>query len=343
MASKTLFYSWQSDLNPDEHQYLIRDSLKSALKIINKEIDFDLSLDKDTQKTSGSPDIVETIFRKIRTADIFVADVTVVNPDYNGRKTPNPNVLIELGYAVKVLGWERIICIVNIDQCKPEDLPFDIRNNRTSIYSVTKAGIRAAEKGLTATMIVAIKTIIDDYDNILERLTKNDYIAHDKQLFKTFNELCSQTDLHDGLDFLCTTLSVYDSQYRLWRKVKSFSDALENQFLNKEIQESFQAFVHSLVIIHLSAAKNLFLQDKNDMKWTDDYIKKGIEITPDIQFEIDQTHRHSYPDFHEIWSDDLNAYEKRRYKAQDTFNRETDIAIAAYKVFRLTVKRTLFI
>lgn len=64
MTSRTLFYSWQSDLDQKTHHYLIRDAIEKALKIINKEINFELRLDKDTQEMSGSPDIVDTIFKK---------------------------------------------------------------------------------------------------------------------------------------------------------------------------------------------------------------------------------------------------------------------------------------
>lgn len=343
MTLKTLFYSWQSDLNPKEHHYLIREALTVALKDIKKDIDFELSLDKDTEKTSGSPNIVDTIFRKIRAADIFVADVTIINPDSKGRKTCNPNVLIELGYAIKAIGWERIICVANVDNCRLEDLPFDIRNNRTSTYRISKAGIKNTEKALKDTMSLAIKSIIDDYEGILERLVKDDYIEHDKGLFRAFNELCSQSELYDGLNFLCTTLSVYATQYRLWKSVRLFGNAIENRFLNKEIQGSFESFVICLSKAHLSAAQKLFLINNPNIKWTDDYTRRGIEITADIQFEIDQTQRHAYPDFLEIVSDDLDEYEKRRFRAQQTFNEETDEVLKSYEDFRLAVKKNLLI
>jgi len=68
--------------------------------------------------------------------------VTIINGGlwqrlFRFRKTPNPNVPIELGYAVKTLGWERVICVVNGDYCNIEHLPFDIRNNRASVYPTT--------------------------------------------------------------------------------------------------------------------------------------------------------------------------------------------------------------
>ena len=83
----------------------------------------EVTADRDTQGVFGSPDIVETIFSKIDDCDIFVADVSAVTtypvldsegiPTDRIKATPNPNVLLELGYAVRVLGWENVICIMN--------------------------------------------------------------------------------------------------------------------------------------------------------------------------------------------------------------------------------------
>ena len=78
----------------------------------------EMTADKDTQGRTGSPDIVQSIFSKIDACDLFIADVSIVNKyaSLDGAEgkpvkySPNPNVLIELGYAVKVLGWDRVIC-----------------------------------------------------------------------------------------------------------------------------------------------------------------------------------------------------------------------------------------
>lgn len=80
----------------------------------------------------GSPEIVATIFKKIDEAAVFVADVTPVVVSANGKHMANPNVLIELGYAKKALGPDRIILVWNtaITDCKVEDLPFDLRHRR---------------------------------------------------------------------------------------------------------------------------------------------------------------------------------------------------------------------
>jgi len=54
------------------------------------------------------------------------------------RPTPNPNVLIELGYALKRLGWNRILMILNAEFGKVEALPFDLRMKRVITYTAKK-------------------------------------------------------------------------------------------------------------------------------------------------------------------------------------------------------------
>lgn len=94
-------------------------------------------LDEATRGKSGSPNIPQTIFEKISAADVFVCDLTTINPSrHEGeRPTPNPNVAIELGYAIAYLGWERIVMLVNESFCSKEELPFDVQVNRASGYS----------------------------------------------------------------------------------------------------------------------------------------------------------------------------------------------------------------
>lgn len=137
-----IFYSWQSDLSGSETRNLIQDSIKDAVKLLRDTVD--IEADRDTKGEFGTPDIAQTIFSKIDDCDIFIADVTAVckleMTDKDGKvKTkliPNPNVMLELGYATQVIGWENVICVLNTDYGSPEDMPFDIANRRLTPYSL---------------------------------------------------------------------------------------------------------------------------------------------------------------------------------------------------------------
>ncbi len=129
---KTIFYSWQSDLPNRSNRGFLEKCLKESVKKLSKISLFsiELTVDRDTKNLDGTPDIVNSILGKIESSSLFVADISIINSDSIGRKTPNPNVLFELGYAVKTLGWDRVICIFNLDYGSIDDLPFDLRQKR---------------------------------------------------------------------------------------------------------------------------------------------------------------------------------------------------------------------
>lgn len=103
-------------------------------------------IDRDTKGEAGSPDIATTIFSKIAAADILVADISFFNSKAADQHTRNPNVLIELGYAVRSLSFERIILIFNQSFGDINGLPFDLRMRRVMTYTMPQiAEIRAQE------------------------------------------------------------------------------------------------------------------------------------------------------------------------------------------------------
>ena len=136
-----IFYSWQSDIDVSDNKNYIEKCLRRAISRLSNDIDFSiyLDIDKATNKRVGTIDISDSIFKKINTSKIFVADVSIINfRTKKYKKTPNPNVLIELGYAARTLGWENIICVFNTKYGTPEMLPFDLRNRRVLLYNSDK-------------------------------------------------------------------------------------------------------------------------------------------------------------------------------------------------------------
>ena len=164
----TIFYSWQSDLSGSETRNIIQDAIKDAVKLLRDTVD--IEADRDTKGEYGSPDIAQTIFSKIDDCDIFIADVSAVcqyeTTDKDGNKKvkymPNPNVMLELGYATHVVGWENVICVLNADYGAPEDMPFDIASRRLTPFS-TKDG---KSKGEIKRYIKGV--IQDTVENLLE-------------------------------------------------------------------------------------------------------------------------------------------------------------------------------
>jgi hypothetical protein len=139
----TLFFAWQSDSPLDDNKHLIRDAARDAVKRISQSNDVEESprLDHDTKGLSGTPEVANSIFTKIERAGMFLADVTFVGTstsfDDRVKKLPNMNMAIELGYAGKAVGWERVILVMNTAYGEPGEQIFDIKHRRNPIeYSV---------------------------------------------------------------------------------------------------------------------------------------------------------------------------------------------------------------
>jgi hypothetical protein len=136
---QTVFYSWQSDLPNRTNRTFIQNALEKAIDgVLETELQLDLILDRDTQDTPGAPDIAQTILGKIDQSVVVVADVSIINAGTDVRLTPNPNVLFELGYAVRVLSWDYVLPVFNLATGHIEDLPFDLRPRRPITYTMTE-------------------------------------------------------------------------------------------------------------------------------------------------------------------------------------------------------------
>lgn len=143
-----IFYSWQSDLESRFNRSFIQDALEKAGKKISKDQSFSINpiIDRDTYGILGSPSIVESITSKISKADIFVCDISIINSTSDDRHCPNPNVLFELGYASAILGWDRIIMVMNSAYGGVERLPFDLRGRRVLLYEANRKTAQKTEE-----------------------------------------------------------------------------------------------------------------------------------------------------------------------------------------------------
>ncbi|MBL8918104.1 MAG: hypothetical protein JNJ54_04515 [Myxococcaceae bacterium] len=165
----TIFYSWQSDLPNRTNRGFIRDALEAAARKVRQDgsLSVDARIDSDTQGIAGSPEIHSAIFAKIDAAQCAVFDVSIVRRDSllkillgRRRAHPNPNVLVELGYALKSMGDERVLTVLNLDTGGPEDLPFDIRQKRIITYSVRQSKPSDVRAALAKKLDEAIRSVL---------------------------------------------------------------------------------------------------------------------------------------------------------------------------------------
>jgi hypothetical protein len=221
MPTHIIFYSWQSDLPNACNRGFIQDCLEDAIKQLHdaEESELEPALDRDTKGVSGSADIAATIFTKIRASDVFVGDVSIINPRRSAecRPTPNPNVLAELGYAAGFHGWERIVCVFNAAFGAIEDLPFDLRQRRVVNYDLRpdedKKGARKALSGKFRSAIGEVLALphagvqapsyvklhcpltVDEYDFLPIRVHANEYQRIDLQLENPLKKTLDNVDV----------------------------------------------------------------------------------------------------------------------------------------------------
>lgn len=147
-----VFYSWQSDLPNGINRGFIDKGLQYACAKLTttQGAAVEAVVDRDTLGASGAPDIKETILAKIADADAFVADISIVNQPRDDqtssmRVSPNPNVLVETGYALSCLGPESLVLVCNSYFGQIESLPFDLRGMRLLQYRLGPGDDRKAE------------------------------------------------------------------------------------------------------------------------------------------------------------------------------------------------------
>lgn len=173
-----IFYSWQSDLPNSTNRGFIQTALEKAVSSLVKIDGIEVSpvIDRDTMGIPGSPDIVSSIFDKIDKSQMFICDVSIITGTNNRcpeespsesyrpsiRNIPNPNVLVELGYAMKALGPDKIIMVTNLFYGGIEQLPFDIRSRRVATYMLSPDAVdrNTERKKLESMLASGIRAIL---------------------------------------------------------------------------------------------------------------------------------------------------------------------------------------
>lgn len=159
MQTFKIFYSWQSDLPGSKTRNFIRGCIDEAIDFAQETEAIEAERDEATMGTTGAPDIVATLFSKIDNCDLFIADLSscFTEDQRHEKKSPNPNVMVELGYAVKTLGWERVICLCNTDY--GNEYPFDIAHNRITNFSLEGKNKAEVKHDITKIIFTNIRDI----------------------------------------------------------------------------------------------------------------------------------------------------------------------------------------
>ena len=167
MKEFVVFYAWQSDRPERFNRYLIRFALNLAAKNISADptVGIRVRIDADTEGVHGHCPVTETILKKIAGCDAFVPDLTFVASTEAGKLIPNPNVMLEYGYALHAKSFSVMIPVMNTAYGAAKELPFDMGHLRFPVRydlpSTAKNGERrAVRKALTEELETIIRSMI---------------------------------------------------------------------------------------------------------------------------------------------------------------------------------------
>ena len=238
-----IFFSWQSDLSSNKTTRFIDECLIEVESILQNIVS--IKPDRATEGLTGSPDITESIFSKIDDADLFIADLSIVNKfivqdkdentEENRKFTPNSNVLLETGYAARALSWDRVICLFNQQYGNPNDFPFDIDHRRMTPYQFTQS-TREDEKKRIVKIIA---------DTVLQLIVAGGVKRRGKAYFEV-----------GGYDFTRHIVTKTVSPYKL-RDSKYYQES------TKKILEKCRLLYDEIKKIELPIEENLIEETEN--------------------------------------------------------------------------------
>ena len=332
-----IFFSWQSDV-PRNKGYIDKKikAAKAEILAMPEMAGVEIEYDHSTMNRSGSPDIVDTIHEKINVCDVFIADVTPITSidtrDADREKLiPNPNVMTEAGFALKAIGDKRIILLMREDTGRIDDLPFDIRHRRVTLFPNDPA--KKNEFTLTSFILKAI-----EYSRSYqaeEHQAKE--VQHDSNIFRGLSKT-----IGDEQRFLNTVSTVAASReisradFYLLDSITEYIGKPENEFIIPELQTLAHDLRKGIKALIAITGK---YYSPSQVRWKG----KEPDMTPE---EIAEADAQSFY----VWIDraageyleDAKYYKQDR-EIQDGLGSAYDQIISAYRQFRMEIKRTLFI
>lgn len=245
----TVFYSWQSDLPNETNCNAIRSSLKKSIATIQESLPLaNITYDEATRDEPGSPDIAVTILSKISRADIFVCDISIINSsDDKNRHTPNPNVLIELGYAVAMLGWERIILLFNNHYGDlRSDSPFDIRGRRISSFTIKDEADTSGKGALAKSVLDGLKLAIENNPGNPSEEAMNPDAIKRKRDIENIKEVLSRIHIATMEMFIKALPNIVIHEvFFYWESVRARLESSYIHFYDKVLDEKMTALYES--------------------------------------------------------------------------------------------------
>ncbi|HAT14851.1 MAG TPA: hypothetical protein DCS91_15880 [Microcoleaceae bacterium UBA11344] len=275
----SVFYSWQSEHPKCVNHYFIRDALKDAMRVIQRELELEErpEVDHDTKRTPGLPDIGHTIFSKIEISSAFVADVSFTSKSTEGRPSANDNVLLELGFALHSLGSERLILVMNDAFGSPKDhMPFNLAHRRWPItYNLPPDADQETREKVTGDLSGKLKTALKamaDSGILFSTPATSSSIRSDRLLFTKFLE---QFPYDSDMIYFLRDCNVGDSFPSKWleeidRFTQEWNDAF-HEFIDPTLEGKRKDFMLKLISFQNELWSNTWRSESRDFLSMESY------------------------------------------------------------------------
>ncbi|MCG8411162.1 MAG: nucleotide-binding protein, partial [Bacteroidales bacterium] len=148
-----VFFAYQSDIEEIYSKGFIKEAFYIVISEFKKER-INIELDFGMRKSPGNTILIDEMLRKSRESDLVIVDMTFTSakewldaeiideddkckwisiPKGDRKPSPNPNVLLETGYAWSQKGFERTVLLMNIAFGSADELPVDLKGFRWAI------------------------------------------------------------------------------------------------------------------------------------------------------------------------------------------------------------------
>lgn len=179
-----VFFAFQMDIDDKFGKGFIQSAIEVAIQKFKGE-GVDVSLDFGFRGTPGTPLLIDEMLKKSSESDMVIVDLTYTSakewldaelikedsthllfsiPKGDRKLSPNPNVLLETGYAWAKKGTYRTLAVMNSAYGSPDLLPVDLKGFRWGItYSLNNdnyADRKSVRKDLSKDLYEAIKAAI---------------------------------------------------------------------------------------------------------------------------------------------------------------------------------------
>jgi hypothetical protein len=165
-----IFYSWLADSCLGDNRMFVLRALNEALLQAAERLGVPREQAEVVQcdRFDTPMDISRFVVETIPTCHALVGDISFINVanEDRTRRTPNPNVMFEVGLATQCLGPGKVILVFNTDSGGTANLPFDVRNHVVLTWSGKDSPAQLARD-----LREPVQTVFRNYLTLLNHLT----------------------------------------------------------------------------------------------------------------------------------------------------------------------------